>query len=637
MTKVFIIGYANLIEQSKRIIKEISFPPHIDVNYLLAEQLLNYEIIINQEDILICGERSEDRLNKLGLNATIVPIKMNTHDFQKAIITAYEHEPGKQVKVVVFGQKYTGIEFIQDYLKLQFEQNVFDNDEDIEAYIRELRNQGYKTVVGASYVGEVAQKYGMMGISLFSENSIRAAIIHTADLINIKKIEYERIEQLKAVTSYTYGAILSIDNNNKITVYNSLSEQLLGIPASEALYQSIEKVITDQELLSIFQTNEPIINQIINFNYKKIVITSIPIIVSGEVQGTVSTFHDTSSIQKTEQKIRMRQHNKKLNARYKFNDIIGNSSILKKVKKTAMSYAESNSTILILGETGTGKELFAQSIHNHSTRNKGPFVAINCAALPESLLNSELFGYVGGAFTGARQGGKPGLFELAHDGTIFLDEIGDISLSIQSKLLRVIQERELMRVGGENIIPINVRVICATNKNLAQSLKKETFRKDFYYRISVLQLKIPPLRQRIEDLLPLIEYFFKIHDHELLISLKPILPNICKVLTNKRWEGNVRELENTIERFIIMFKHQKSFSKDEILNLLKEAAEIDSLYKNSDTIKEKPNKETETDLDVNKEVIESTINYFNGNKSAAAKSLGISRVTLYRKLNKEKV
>ena len=302
MTRVFIVGYESLIEKAKKVIKEVSFPPGVDINFLLAEQLVNKEIIMNKEDILICGERSEVRLKKMGINATVVPIKMNIHDFQKAIIAAYEHEPDKQVKVVVLGHKFIDIEYIRDYLKIQFEQHVFYNDEQIEDFIRELSNKDYKNVVGASFVCEIAKKYGINGISLFSEESVKDAIIYCIDLINVHQEKWERIEQLKAVTNFTYSAILSIDKDKKINVYNALAEQLLDTPACKALHQFIYKVIADKDLISIFTSNQPVINQIIKYKSKRLVITSIPITVNGEYRGTVSTFNDASSIQKQNRK-----------------------------------------------------------------------------------------------------------------------------------------------------------------------------------------------------------------------------------------------------------------------------------------------------------------------------------------------
>nr|WP_274608171.1 sigma 54-interacting transcriptional regulator [Peribacillus sp. TH27] len=234
-------------------------------------------------------------------------------------------------------------------------------------------------------------------------------------------------------------------------------------------------------------------------------------------------------------------------AKYKFNDIISKSSKIEQVKKQAKKMALSDSNVLIIGESGTGKELFANSIHNYSSRNPFPFVAVNCSALPDNLLESELFGYEEGAFTGAKRGGKKGLFEQAHRGTIFLDEIGDISSNLQSRLLRVLQQKEVLRVGGTKVIPVDVRVIAATNKDLFHLVQERQFRDDLYYRLKVLQLNIPPLRERVEDIFPLIKHFMFKKRTQLTFSSEA---QYC--LESYNWPGNIRELENMVECLGIM-------------------------------------------------------------------------------------
>ena len=231
--------------------------------------------------------------------------------------------------------------------------------------------------------------------------------------------------------------------------------------------------------------------------------------IKGYSHGAVATFQPIGAIQASEQKIRLTSHKRGLIAKNTLADIAGESDPIVQAKEQAKLYAQSDSTVIIVGETGTGKEIFAQAIHNASPRARGPFVAINCAALPENLLESELFGYEGGAFTGARKEGKPGLFELAHGGTIFLDEIGEMSLAVQARLLRILEEREVMRLGGDRVIPVDVRVIAATNKDLFHKVTQKSFRQDLFYRLCVLQLRLPPLRERLEDIPHLLERFFK--------------------------------------------------------------------------------------------------------------------------------
>ena len=313
-------------------------------------------------------------------------------------------------------------------------------------------------------------------------------------------------------------------------------------------------------------------------------------------------------------------------ANYCFDDIIGESATIQETKKQALKYSKAHSSVLIYGESGTGKELFAQSIHRTSNRSSGPFVAVNCAALPENLIDSELFGYEEGSFTGAKKGGKIGKFELAHQGTIFLDEISELPLHLQSRLLRVLQEKEVVRIGGDQVIPIDVRIIAASNKDLLDCIENEKFREDLYYRISVLQLNIPPLQKRSEDILLLFKHFIK-RDERLFhfisnANLEPLL--------SYKWYGNVRELENVAERFMVLCQGE-ILTQESIETIL-----IQALYNYHAHI---PNDEEDSPSQISEENerIQSALKKFGGNKEKAAEMLGMSRTTLWRKLKKEQI
>ena len=268
--------------------------------------------------------------------------------------------------------------------------------------------------------------------------------------------------------------------------------------------------------------------------------------VSGESQdfGAVITFQGTEQIQAEEGKLRKRIYSTGFTAKYDFTHILYKSSVMEKLIQTAEKYSYADSNILIHGETGTGKELFAHAVHNASPRAGGAFVAINCAAMPENLLESELFGYEEGAFTGARKGGKPGLFEFAHGGTLFLDEVEGMSTALQCKLLRVLQEREIMRVGGNRIISVDVRIVAATNEDLERRVEEGSFRRDLYYRLNTLPVLIPPLREREGDLLLLIDHFCRNIGASFTLS-----PELERLLLAHQWRGNIRELRNVVEYF----------------------------------------------------------------------------------------
>lgn len=322
-------------------------------------------------------------------------------------------------------------------------------------------------------------------------------------------------------------------------------------------------------------------------------------------------------------------------AHYTFDDLYGPSRAMRAVVARAIHFAQTDSSVLIVGETGTGKEVLAQSIHNASPRARGPFVAVNCAALPDQLLESELFGYEDGAFTGARRGGKPGLFELAHGGTIFLDEIGETPLHVQQRLLRVLQERQVMRIGGERVIPVDVRVIAATNQPLWQFVQEGKFRKDLFFRIDVLRLHTVPLRERREDIPELTERLL----HQLWykrkgVGARPrIDPAIYPILQDYHWPGNVRELQNMCD-YLVATAGSGRIGMAEILDWLEHKALPDTAPKEAPAAPgtgEVPPVDATLE-DVERWAVERMLQHTGGDLTRAAQTLGISRTTLWRKL-----
>jgi transcriptional regulator with PAS, ATPase and Fis domain len=342
--------------------------------------------------------------------------------------------------------------------------------------------------------------------------------------------------------------------------------------------------------------------------------------VNNKVVGVVINFQDVTKLQQMEAKVRRRLFSTGHVASLCFDDIIGTSDQLQKSVSLARDFAQTDSAILILGETGTGKEVFAQSIHNGSQRSQGSFVALNCAALPEQILESELFGYVGGAFTGASQKGKAGLFEVAHGGTLFLDEIGEMTSMTQGKLLRVLQEKQVMRLGSDRVTPIDVRIIAATNRPLKRLVSEKKFRADLYYRLNVLQLRLYPLRDRNEDVIVLARFFLDKHATKMNRRLK-FTPNALKELTRHNWPGNIRELQNVVERILATLKGTKIDT--EIVRAHQEdqfESEIHMQLRNAEM-----------------EDIRQALVLSRGKHTEAAKILGISRSTLWRRLKRMNV
>lgn len=344
--------------------------------------------------------------------------------------------------------------------------------------------------------------------------------------------------EMEAVLDLIGEGVISIDNDGMITTVNSKASEILALHKQFLLGKNIDSLFPDgghdfrRELHAVFTV----------YGDQQLILDSRPTIIFGECIGTIVTLKKVTELRRLEERVRKDIALKGHVARYCLKDILGSSSPILSAKKQAEHMAQSDSSVIITGESGTGKELFAQAIHLESARSQFPFVAINCAALPENLIESELFGYEGGAFTGASSTGKPGLFEDAHLGTLFLDEIGDISPNLQVRLLRVLQEGEVIRVGSTDIRKVDVRIIAATNRDLRQLTEQGAFRWDLYYRLNVLPLSLPPLRERLEDIESLFYHFLMLHG-----CSKAVSPRLLDALKRYHWPGNIRQLDNVTE------------------------------------------------------------------------------------------
>lgn len=340
------------------------------------------------------------------------------------------------------------------------------------------------------------------------------------------------------------GAVVSVDQGGLIRKHNDRVEPILGVDHSDILGRNGLELFPEIPFRDVMEGKPPIVESLRTINDESMVVSVKPIFNSGKRYGAIAVVKRFNDEESRQHKLRTLLMGKGYRAKYRFRDIMGESSAMTQCKSIAQRMAASNSSVLIIGETGTGKEMFAQAIHNASSRKPYQFVAVNCGAIPESLLESELFGYEEGAFTGARKGGKLGFFELAHKGTLFFDEISEMSKTLQKRLLRVLQEREVTRLGGNSVIHVDVRVIAATNRDLRAMTKAGDFRDDLYYRLSILPLKIPPLRDRWDDIRTLAQFF-----RDQLGGSFRLTEAAWRELERYRWPGNVRELRNYMEYF----------------------------------------------------------------------------------------
>ena len=398
---------------------------------------------------------------------------------------------------------------------------------------------------------DIGMKFNLM--SLLNRQDIGRSYkeVETANfgLKELFSVTNSRESQLDILLQVIDAGVIAIDSTGKVFIYNDNAKEIMRLDREKVIGNNGIKLFPQLSFRRVLESLVPIEESIIKINGYDIVVSLNPLLHSKKQYGAIAILRKYSDTEMKQHMLRKKIIGKGHIAKYHFRNILGESPAIKRCKEIAMRMAKSNSSILITGETGTGKELFAQAIHNYSPRKDYQFVAVNCGAFPESLLESELFGYEEGAFTGARKGGKPGLFELAHNGTLFLDEIAEMPMNLQVKLLRVLQEREVVRIGGDRIINVNIRIISATNKNIKELVKKGLFRQDLYYRLNVLPLHIPPLRERKQDILYLIDSVRKEFGSSFTLT-----DRARKMLLNHSWNGNVRELRNYVEYFVNLGK-----------------------------------------------------------------------------------
>ncbi len=634
--KIIFCGYARMAEMIKVVIKKVSVPSNITVEItdLLLEDL--YKKYMDSQDssyelgsncVLVGGEQASYFLKKK-YNVPVIPIKITGFDLMKAMINACQND--SNVVLVNFYRKLPEIEECQDILKIKFKQFVYHDMNSANRLFKKLRDRGVKVVIGASLACDLAEEYGIKGCFLYSQSAMQEALEYAINLISSYQKETERAETLKTIVDFTHSGIIGTDQNFKITTFNPAAEKIIGLKSETVIGKNFTELFPDFLVSQNGKNPVPKYNSLGKSGATKFVSSSLPIIVDGQPRGQVTVLQDTASIQIAEETIRREITRKRFTSQYTFSSITGKSHAIRNAIEKAKKYGCTNSAILITGETGTGKEMFAQSIHNISHRKNKPFVAINCAALPETLLDSELFGYEQGAFTGTRKGGKPGLFEMAHTGTIFLDEIGEISPALQARLLRVLQEKEVMHLGGDRLIPVDVRVISATNRNLLKLVQEGNFREDLYYRLGVLILHIPTLKERKEDINLLIHALLRRISPQMALSSGQTVIKAFSDLKDYSWPGNVRELENILERFAAL-------ANDSGTDLTTYRQLLLECYRDG-LLASKTAEQNDLKVEVAEEKkIRRVLEEMRNNKTHAAKALGISRATLYRKIEKMKI
>ncbi len=566
---------------------------------------------------------------RTNLDVPVVEIKYDFFHFAYALRKALSIT--NEVAIIGFIDAYRlakrAVEFVQGEGE-KVHVVILPDGSQIEDNINSLSEIGIKTFVGGNLVVSTAKRKGYNCVLVEAdERVVEEAIINAQYELRIHIEQEEKVELIQSIISSTSNGIFALNRNWDIVAANPIALKYLQIKGTRQYGEAIRELFKDSQIIQTIETGEHVTGDLITLGDYEIVMNSSPIVVEKELRGAVIMMQETSHIKDLDFKIRKKQMYKGHVARKTFDDIIGESSAIKLCKKKAIQYAKVDSTILIQGSTGTGKEIFAQSIHNASLRASKPFVAINCAALPPSLLESELFGYVKGAFSGANSEGKAGIFEIAHTGTIFLDEISEASLDVQARLLRVIQEKEITRIGDDKVIPVDVRILTATNRDLLQEISNKKFREDLFYRLSVLELKLPALSERKDDIPVLAKHIAKEISSRMCLKKVHVTSDAIKVLESIPLEGNVRQLSNIIERALVI-SNFTVVDEDCVI----EAVGLNRNNQNVQECKIENIFENATLEDMERILIKRALEDSKGNRQAAADKLGISLSTLWRRL-----
>lgn len=619
----------DLARRAKKLVARRGMDVRVEVAELEAAVSLARRLLAEDDYLFISRRGTRDLLRK-SLKIQVVNIPGEASDY----IPAIQQLRGEQGLIAFFPFEEdisNELRTICYLLHLKMKHYCFSDSLSCQAAVQQAVADGAAWGLG----GVVSERFAKhCDLAYLRVESSDASILHaldTAQQLYITQQENARqqeqlqiqLERYQNILDYTHDAIIAIDEKGRISTTNQIAEQMLQPAQPPFVGRPVEEVLPNTHMTNVLHTGEAEIGQMMNIHGTLVSTNRVPIRVGGQVKGVVATFQDIKTLQTAERNIRIKFHEKGLVAKYRFSDILGRSPAIRDAKRLSENFADAQFTVMLYGETGTGKEMFAQSIHNASPRRDGPFVAINCTALNRNLLESELFGYADSSFTGARRGGKAGLFETAHGGTVFLDEIGELPLEFQAPLLRVLQEKEVRRVGDDTVIPVDIRIIGATNRNLLQLVEEGKFRRDLYYRLNVLSVLVPPLRERGDDYLEIARCIYERVLPQHTEEEETVFLRVLDRCRSYAWPGNVRELTNLVERVSLLL-HRGS-REEEVVQLLN--------VQWQETPPAAPLVPGSAPALLDREAVQEALRRNGGNLSRTAKTLGVSRSTLYRRLH----
>ena len=619
----------SLISEARRLAKENNYNLSIEPFCLEGAVEAGKRLEKDGIDVIVSRRATAEALRE-NLSVPIFSIPLTFFDVYQNLWKA-----SKKWDVILFpiyNKKNSRIDELQEMINAQILFYECNHSSQLKDAVEWGLQHGCKGAVGGPIIKNFANQYGIGCEEIKTDaDSIRATFENAYWAAANNRKERARSQSYKIMLNMTNKAMIVLDQQGFIQTTNVMAEQMLKIPEDHHTKKHIDHFLPVKYVLDCIRNDNACDFYLSKIKQKQYLIEYNPFTLGNNIVGGIITIQDPDGVIATESEIR-RIRTKRFCAKYSIEDFIYKDPRIHSLVNNIKKYAATDSTLLIIGDSGTGKEIIAHSVHNLSKRRTGPLVSINCASIPEQILESELFGHEEGAFTGARRGGKPGLFELAHRGTIFLDEIGSMPLSLQSRLLRVLQEKEVMRIGGDRLISIDVRIIAATNDDLINAIANGRFRGDLFFRLNVLYIQIPPLRDRIGDIPLLVDRL------AVRISAEKGLPPIrfpdwaIKRMAKLSWPGNVRELISFIERIIVLCDGQ-GFSRSIFENAMVEVEYYSPMKSNTmEFPAEIPNHSPQTPLSPEANHLIRVLQKYGYKKGLTAKKLGISRTTLWRKI-----
>ncbi|QUO32071.1 sigma 54-interacting transcriptional regulator [Faecalicatena sp. Marseille-Q4148] len=632
---LLVVPYPELEETVRRVYETyfIKEEMQVDIRVIRVDEihLMPWE---ETYDFIIGRGYSAAFLKKRANDIPVLEIPITGYDVMRALMTA-QRKYGSQKTLVIVSATHNHDEHVLSRLTgQQVSVKEVTTFEQIGDAVYQAKCDGYQIIVGGYSAVAAAEGLGLSVVTI--ETGEEAIIQSFRETVRMKETilkERERRKIYETITQTSKEGLIYINSDGVIELANKKILQMLYTDSEYVHGKELQMVYPffADRYREVMRTGQTIFNEVQEIQNIRLSVDYTPVIVSDHTTGVVISCQSVKNIQQRESQIRKKLSEKGLVASYTFSDVIRESMLMEHTIQIAQKYANVSSNILIVGETGTGKELMAQSIHNASERRNGPFVAVNCAAFPENLLESELFGYVDGAFTGSKRGGKVGLFEQAHRGTLFLDEISELPINFQGKLLRVLQERQVRRIGDDKVIDVDARIIAATNKNLRKMVQEKEFRQDLLYRLDVLKICIPPLRERKEDILPLFYYFLKKYNNRFGKDIEGCTQEAENTLIQHQFEGNIRELRNITERLSVICE-EKLISGQMMNTALYPENAFSLEVPDKKEMPEKVFQPVYMEACSERDRIIEALRYTKGKKGEAALILGMDRSTLWRKM-----